>query len=74
MLLQIADMMMQLLVKGSLLKKLAQRYEKADAIALFGSLKNIAKRLLECLRNHRIPDAAFDPDAARHFQLRLDTS
>ena len=73
-LLQIAHMIMQLLVKGSLLKKLAQRYQKADAIALFGSLKNIAKRLLECLRNYRIPDAAFDPEAARHFQLRLDTS
>ena len=73
-LLQIAHMIMQLLVKGSLLKKLARRYGKADAVALFGSLKNIARRLLECLRNYRIPDAAFDPDAARHFQLRLDTS
>ena len=73
-LLQIAHMIMQLLIKGSLLKKLARRYDKADAVALFGSLKNIAKRLLECLRNYRIPDAAFDAYAARHIQLHLDTS
>ena len=73
-LLQIAHMIMQLLIKGSMLKNLARLYAKANAVALFGSLKNIPRRLLECLRNHRIPDAAFDPDAARRFQLRLDTS
>jgi len=73
-LLQIAHMIMQLLVKGSPLKNLAGSYGQPNAIALFGSLKNIPRRLLECLRNRRIPDAAFDPDTARHFQIRFATS
>jgi len=73
-LLQIAHMIMQLTIKGSPLKKLAQRYGRKTAVHLFGSLRNIPKFLLDCFRYYRIPDAAFDPDAARHFQLRLDTS
>ena len=73
-LLQIAHMIMQFTIKSSPLKKLAQRYGKQTAVHLFGSLKNIPKFLLDCFRYFRIPDAAFDPDAARRFQLRLDTS
>jgi len=73
-LLQIAHMIMQLLIKSNLLKNLASQYEKANAIALFGSLKNIPRRLLECFRNYLIPDEAFDFEAARHMQIRLDTS
>lgn len=72
-LLQIADMMMQLFCKGNILGNVARRYG-ATPIKLFGSLKNISRRLLECLRYFRIPDSAFDTEAARHIQLRLDTS
>ena len=73
-LLQIAHMIMQLTIKSSPLRKLAERYDRKDAVHLFGSLKNIPKLLLQCFRYYRIPDSAFDPHAARRFQLRLDTS
>jgi len=59
--------------KGSLLKNLAKQFEKS-VIGLFGSLKNIARRLLECFRNYYIPDEAFDPLKASQIQIRLDSS
>lgn len=69
-LLQIAHLMLQLLEKGSLLKRLARDAGKS-AIDLFGSLKNIARRLLEAFRYFRLPDEAFDPVAAAAIQIRL---
>jgi hypothetical protein len=70
-LLQIAHIMLQLLEKGSLLLRLAQEQGKRSAVALFGSLKNMADRLLESLRNLRWPEEAF---AAVRIQVRFDTS
>ena len=65
-LLQIAHMILQLIERGSLLS--------ADCKQLFGSIRNVAKRLAESLRNRLIPPEATDPEAARHIQIRLDTS
>ena len=72
-LLQIAHTIMQLVEKGSLLKAAARTCGDTVA-AFFGGLRGIARCLLDCLRFFRIPEAAFDPDAARHIQIRLDTS
>ena len=72
-LLQIAHIFLQLLELGSLLKHLAKAY-KTTPVRLFGSLKNMARRLLECFRYFRIPDHAFDLLSAARFQIRLDTS
>ena len=72
-LLQIAHTIMQLVEKGSLLKAVARTC--GDTVAsFFGSLRGIARCLLDCLRFFHIPDDAFDPDAARHIQIRLDSS
>lgn len=73
-LLQIAHMLLQLLEKGSLLRQLAQRQGKCHAVALFGSLKNMAQRLLDSLRYQRWEDAAFDAAAASRIQIRLNSS
>jgi len=70
-LLQIAHMILQLIEKGSLLRRVARRYGKT-VIALFGSLRNIARRLLECLRYRVIPAEAFA--AHPRIQIRLDSS
>ena len=70
-LLQIAHIILQMLEMGSLLERLAQRYASTP-IKLFGSLKNIARRLLECLRNYVLPDHVFD--LATAIRIRLDTS
>jgi hypothetical protein len=58
-LLQIAHILLQLLEKGSLLLKLAQEQGKKSAAAFFGSLKNMAERLLESLRNWVWPEEAY---------------
>lgn len=73
-LLQIAHMILQLLEKGSLLRHLAQQQGKATAVALFGSLKNMAQRLLDSLRYRYWPDEAFEVQAAARIQIRLDSS
>ena len=65
-LLQIAHMILQLMERGSLLG--------ADCKRLFGSLRNLAQRLAESLRNCLIPLDALDPIAAAHIQIRLNTS
>jgi hypothetical protein len=72
-LLQIAHMLLQLVEKGSLLRQLARQHGKRSALALFGSLKNIARRLLESLRYQRWPEAAFDRSSAAKMQIRLDS-
>jgi hypothetical protein len=73
-LLQIAHLLLQLVEKGSLLLHLAQEQGKRTAVELFGSLKNMAQRLLESLRYRHWPDEAFDRAAAGAIQIRLDSS
>jgi hypothetical protein len=71
-LLQIAHILMQLLEKGSLLRNLAKQAGKRSAVALLGSLKNIAQALVESLRNLLWPQEVFgDPGK---IQVRLDSS
>ena len=72
-LVQISHIFLQLLEMGSLLKHLAQAYQ-ATPIQLFGGLKNIARRLLDCFRYFHIPGDAFDLLQAAYCQIRLDTS
>jgi NAD-dependent oxidoreductase involved in siderophore biosynthesis len=55
-------------------RRLAQQQGKRTAVELFGSLKNMAQRLLESLRNLAWPDEAFSVEAAKRMQVRLDTS
>jgi hypothetical protein len=73
-LLQIAHMLLQLVEKGSLLRRLAQQQGQSTAVELFGSLKNMGQRLLESLRYHRWPDQAFKRASAAKIQIRLNTS
>jgi len=73
-LLQIAHLLLQLVEKGSLLRQLAEQQGKRTALDLFGSLKNMAQRLLESLRYLPWPEEAFDPVAAAQIQIRLDSS
>lgn len=70
-LLQIAHLLLQLLEKGSLLRQLAREQGKNSAMAFFGSLKNVAERLLESLRNLFWPEEAY---AAVRIQIRFDSS
>jgi hypothetical protein len=69
-LLQIAHIILQLLEMGSLLQRLARTHGKT-VVELFGSLKRIARRLLECFRYYRIPDEAYADGTA--IRIRLDT-
>jgi len=73
-LLQIAHMLLQLVEKGSLLRQLAQAQGLPSAMALFGSLKNMAQRLLDSLRYLPWPDDAYDAQQAAAMQIRLDSS
>ncbi len=70
-LLQIAHILLQLLEKGSLLRRMAQQQGKSSAVALFGSLKNMAERLLESLRNLAWPEAVY---SQTRQQIRFDSS
>ncbi len=72
-LLQLAHLFLQLFEKGSLLRRLASEYGGGVA-KVFGSLKNLGRRLLECLRYFSLPSEAFDPTAAAGCQIRLDDS
>lgn len=73
-LLQIAHLLVQLVEKGSLLRQLAEEVGQSTAVKLFGSLKNMAARLLESLRYLRWPDEVFDTKLAGGIQIRFDTS
>jgi hypothetical protein len=73
-LLQIAHLLLQLVEKGSLLRHLAQEQGKRTAVDLFGSLKNMAQRLLESLRYQHWPDEAFNRAGGGAIQIRLDSS
>jgi hypothetical protein len=70
-LLQIAHLLLQLVEKGSLLRQLAVEHGLWTAVELFGSLKNMAARLLESLRNLKWPEAAY---RQRRQQIRFDSS
>jgi hypothetical protein len=70
-LLQIAHMILQLVEKGSLLRHAARQYGKT-VTGLYGSLRNIARRLLECLRYRLIPAEVFVENP--RIQIRLDSS
>jgi len=65
-LLQIAHLLCQLMEKGSLFR---QAFPQG-----FGSLKNIAFRLLEAWRNLRLSLTAFCTLYSGRFQIRFDTS
>jgi hypothetical protein len=73
-LLQLAHLILQLVEKGNLLRQLAQQQGQRTAVEQFGSLKNMAQRLLESLRYWSWPEEAFDVAAARRRQIRLDSS
>jgi len=66
-LLQIAHLFLQMFEMGSLLRHLAQKYDSTP-VGLFGSLKNMARRLLECLRFFQLGDQAFQSGPG---QIRL---
>jgi len=73
-LLQIAHLLLQLVEKGSLLLHLAQEQGQRSALELYGSLKNMAQRLLDSLRYRHWPDEVFDRAGAVPIQIRLDSS
>jgi hypothetical protein len=73
-LLQIAHLLLQLVEKGSLLRRLAQEQGKRTAVELFGSLKNMAQRLLDSLRYRHWSDEVFDRTESGGIQIRLDSS
>jgi hypothetical protein len=72
-LLQIAFILLQLLERGSLLRRLAAEAGR-PVWKLFGSLKNLARRLLESLRFVEWEDAWFDPSQAGQLRIALDSS
>jgi hypothetical protein len=58
-LLQIAHLFLQMFEMGSLLQRLAKDFDTTP-VGLFGSLKNIAKRLLDCFRYFQLGEEAFE--------------
>jgi hypothetical protein len=73
-LLQIAFILIQLVERGSLLRRLSAEWGRPWA-QLFGSLKNVARRLLESVRYLVWEAAWFEATAARKLRLGLeDTS
>jgi hypothetical protein len=72
-LLQIAFIVVQLLERGSLLRRLAQEVGR-PFWKLFGSLKNVARRLLDSVRFVEWEDEWFDPKQASRLRIELDTS
>jgi hypothetical protein len=72
-LLQIAFILVQLLERGSLLRRLAEEMGR-PVWKLFGSLKNVARRLLESMRFVVWEEAWFDAHAAAELRIGLDSS
>jgi hypothetical protein len=72
-LLQIAHIILQLLERGSLLRALTEKFGHSP-LKLFGSLKNIARRLLDSVRYFTWSDACYDPSAAARLRVGLDSS
>lgn len=69
---QIAHLILQLVEKGNLLRRLAEDVGKSP-MGLFGSLRQIARRLLEAFRYCFIPATALDPARAETIQIRFGT-
>jgi hypothetical protein len=72
-LLQIAFVLVQLLERGSLLRRLAEEAGR-PVWQLFGSLKNVARRLLDSVRFVAWDEARFDAAQARDVRIGLDSS
>ncbi len=72
-LLQIAHIVLQILEVGSLLRNVAAEFGRTP-MQLFGSLKNLARRLLEAFRYIALSDEVFDHSRAGNIQIRFDTS
>jgi hypothetical protein len=72
-LLQIAFIVVQLLERGSLLRRLAAEAGR-PVWKLFGSLRNVARRLLDSVRFVPWEDDWFDPGQAAQLHIGLDSS
>jgi len=72
-LLQIAFLLVQLLERGSLLRRLAAETGR-PFWKLFGSLKNVAHRLHDSVRYVAWEESWFDPQQAANLHIGLDTS
>src|SRR5207237_453528 len=72
-LLQIAFLLMQLVERGSLLRRLAEEVGR-PVWKLFGSLKNVARRLLDSVRFVGWQEEWFDPREAGKLRIALDSS
>jgi hypothetical protein len=72
-LLQIAFIFVQLLERGSLLRRLAEELGR-PVWKLFGSLKNVARRLLESVRFLAWEEEWFDARQAGKLRIGLDSS
>jgi hypothetical protein len=72
-LMQIAHMILQVFEAGSLLRRLAAECGRTPW-QLFGSLKNLARRLLESFRYRVLSPDAFNPPANQRMQNRLDST
>ena len=72
-LLQIAHLLLQLVEKGSLLRQLAAEQGLRTAVELFGSLKNMATRLLESVRYLNWASSENEEGEAARIQIRLES-
>jgi hypothetical protein len=72
-LLQIAFIITQLLERGGLLRRLADESGR-PFWKLFGSLKNVARRLLDSFRYTVWQDDWFDPAKAAQLRIKLNSS
>ena len=72
-LLQIAFVLTQLLERGSLLRRLALACGR-PFWQLFGSLKNVARRLLDSIRFVAWQESWFDAAVAKKLRIELDSS
>jgi hypothetical protein len=67
------NIILQILEVGSLLRDVAAEFGRTPG-QLFGSLKNLARRLLEAFRYIALSDNAFNCRRAGSIQIRFDTS
>jgi hypothetical protein len=72
-LLQIAFILVQLIERGSLLRRLSKT-RGGSVSKVFGSLKNIAQRLLESILYFHWTAAWFDPHEAARIHIGFDSS
>jgi hypothetical protein len=72
-LLQIADILLQVFEKSSLLRQLAAVWGQTPW-QLLGSLKNLARRLLESFRYFSLSPEAFDATQAGRLRIGFNTS